>query len=62
MIKTVYTWKPDWPPEDNHPGAKRLEIEHATRGKLYIDYMGKEPTVDEINKHFEEAKGNAQQE
>ena len=49
-IRVIYhNKKPKFPATDNHPDAKRYIIDHPDRGILYVDAIGDEPTIDEIN-------------
>lgn len=49
-IRVIYhEQEPNFPATDNHPDAVRYPIEHPTRGVLFADAIGGEPSLAEID-------------
>jgi hypothetical protein len=49
-IRVIYHGEqPTFPASDNHPQAVRYMVDHPTRGKLFVDARGGEPTLAEID-------------
>lgn len=53
QIKAIYYPQPPaFLPSMQHPDAQRFTIAHPTRGQIYVDAVGGEPTMDEIDAVF----------
>lgn len=51
-IRCIYSADPAFPATDQHPDAVRYVLTHPMRGRLVVDALGGQPTLQEIDLVF----------